>query len=128
MQATNTQTLVHVGTELVVIGGVTFWLNKKISSLEERVKELETKNAEYEKILSNHGQILARHNELLMRITGMGHVHNEGNENNKRNVDLDSVLQEEIDEIEKDRHNSEESSEVHYASKKKSKKRKKVLG
>jgi hypothetical protein len=68
----DSQTLVHVGTELVLIFGITFWLNRRISTLEAQNTALEQKLAAYEKILEAHDKLLKVHHEQLGMIFGRG--------------------------------------------------------
>jgi len=74
MQAVNTQTLVHVGVELVVIGGLTFWFQRKTSLLQGEIDELREKVAGYENVIQNQGQLLAKHDQLLRQILGGGGI------------------------------------------------------
>jgi len=68
MEKVGTQTLIHAGVELVVVGGVTFWLNKKISSLSDEVKSLKEKILQYENIVNQQEQLLLRHDSMLKHI------------------------------------------------------------
>lgn len=70
MQAVNTQTLIHVGVELVVVGGLTFWFQRKTSLLRGEINALREKVARHEEIISNQGQLLARHDQILRQIFG----------------------------------------------------------
>jgi hypothetical protein len=47
----STKDIIHIGTELVIIGGVAFFLSKKCNSLSERVGFLEQKIQEYDEIV-----------------------------------------------------------------------------
>lgn len=47
-------TLIHAGTEVVVVGAIAFYFYRKTSSLEERVSVLEKKLEMYEKVLQGH--------------------------------------------------------------------------
>lgn len=38
--------LIHIGVELLIVGGVTFWLNSKISAKDETIARLEKENKE----------------------------------------------------------------------------------
>lgn len=66
----DTQTLIHVGTELVVIGGLTFWLNKRISSLETIIGSLEHKLSSYENIIQQQNQLINKHEQIFRELFG----------------------------------------------------------
>jgi hypothetical protein len=38
--------IIHIASELIILGGVTFWLNSKINSKDERISALEKENKE----------------------------------------------------------------------------------
>lgn len=65
----DTQTLIHAGTELVVISGITFWLNKKITSNEDEIKILKEKISKLEEIIARQNQMLISHENVLTAIT-----------------------------------------------------------
>ena len=52
-------TLAHAGLEIVVIAGVTFWFNKRISSLQEEVNLMKDTISKYEEIIGQQQQILS---------------------------------------------------------------------
>lgn len=66
----DTTTLVHVGTELVVLGAYTYWIQKKCAGLEARITELETQCRGYEDLLMNQTNVLKLHHQLLQQLTG----------------------------------------------------------
>ena len=70
MDKINAMTLCHIGTEFVVIAGVSFWLNRRISSLEERINIQSDTISKYEEIISQQGQMLMRHEQIIRQITG----------------------------------------------------------
>ena len=70
MERVNAVTLCHIGTEFVIIAGVTFWLTKRISALEERVAVQNDIIGKYEEIINNQNQILMRHEQIIRQITG----------------------------------------------------------
>lgn len=57
MEKLNTQTLVHVGAELVVAGGIVFWSQRKFADLQGQITDLQDKLSTYEKIIHQHEQI-----------------------------------------------------------------------
>ena len=59
MQSLQTQTLIHVGVELVIIGGMTFWINRKTGSLQRQIDELKNIIEEQQKLIVRHEQMLA---------------------------------------------------------------------
>ena len=72
MQAVNTQTLVHVGVELVVISGVTFWVHRKTSLLQEEINDLRDKVAKADDLIERQGQLLARHDQIIRQMLNGG--------------------------------------------------------
>ena len=56
----NTSQLIHAGIELVVGACVTFWLNRKISSVSQKVCLLEDKLKFYESMLSQHHELIKK--------------------------------------------------------------------
>ena len=63
--------IIHVALECVVIAGVSFWLHKKISSLEEEVNKFKTIIIEQNKHINNLYGILEQNN----LIPKQQHVH-----------------------------------------------------
>lgn len=70
MDKLDPQTLIHVGVELVVVAGITFWLNRRISSVQGEVGQLNEKLAEFEKVIAQQAQLLHRHEQILNQIFG----------------------------------------------------------
>ena len=66
----DTRFLIHVGTELIVIGGLTFWLNRKINGVSEQVTILQNKLTKYEEIIERQNQLLMRHEQAIRAIFG----------------------------------------------------------
>lgn len=64
------QTLIHVGTELVIIGGISFWLNRRIGAIDSKCEDLLKKIAAYEDIISQQQALLQRHEQIFQRILG----------------------------------------------------------
>lgn len=56
----NTSQLIHAGVELVVGAGVTFWLNRKISSVSQKVSLLEDKLKFFESMLTQHHELIKK--------------------------------------------------------------------
>lgn len=40
------KTMIHIGAEIVIFGGIVFWLNSKISNKDETIARLEKENKE----------------------------------------------------------------------------------
>ncbi len=70
MDNIKTQTLIHVATELIVVGGLTVWFNKRISLLQEEIIALQEKNSRCESILEQQGQLLAKHEQIFRHLLG----------------------------------------------------------
>lgn len=54
MENLDTKLMAHVGAEILVVGGVAFYLNKQTSALRERVEQLEKQNAKLMEIVDVH--------------------------------------------------------------------------
>lgn len=70
MQSVNTQTLIHVGTELVVLSGMTFWFQRKTSKLNSDIEDLKKRLEDCEKIISQQNQLIGHHEQILSRMLG----------------------------------------------------------
>lgn len=71
MDNLDTKTLIHVGTELLLIGGLGFWMKGKIGAAETRIEELEKRLAAYEQIFSGLQGALVKHENMLRQMNGM---------------------------------------------------------
>lgn len=70
MNSLDTKTLVHVGVEVVVIGGVAFWLNGKISTVQKELAEALGRIQRMEEIINQQNQVITRHEMILRQIMG----------------------------------------------------------
>ena len=70
MDKINAVTLCHIGTEFVVIAGVSFWLNRRISSLEEKIDIQNDAISKYEEMINQQNQMLMRHEHIIRQMTG----------------------------------------------------------
>lgn len=68
--AFDTKFLVHAGVELVVVAGMTFYLNRKISAQQEVISQLIEKVTKLEEALVNHSQVIKAHDNVLRPSTG----------------------------------------------------------
>lgn len=68
MQTVNTYTLAHLGAELVIIGGLTFWFQRKTSLLQDEINQLREKISKHEGFIEHQGQLLARHDQILQSL------------------------------------------------------------
>ncbi len=73
LSSVDTKTMIHVGVEMVVIGGITFWLNKRISGVQDIVDDLVKKIKSLESIIQQQEQMISRHENILRQIMG-GHA------------------------------------------------------
>lgn len=71
MDGGDTKMMVHIGTELLLIGGLGFWMKKRVDTLDLQVEELNKKISVYEKIISQQQQILASHESVLRQAFGI---------------------------------------------------------
>lgn len=69
----DTKTLIHVATEFLVVGGVSFWLNKKITTLNHTVEELQGRVNAYEGILKRLIDLGTKHENMLSQIVNGGY-------------------------------------------------------
>jgi hypothetical protein len=68
----DTKTLIHVGTELVVVGGLAFWMNKKIGLVESKMDALLQQLAVYEDAIQKQQKMINTHEAAFRQIFG-GH-------------------------------------------------------
>lgn len=118
MESIDKMTMVHIAGEVIVIGGLTFWMNKRISGLQEEIAELRQQIEQQNQLLSQH--------EMIFRQMFNGQK--------SRNLpppvepdisteDLDSALGDELNNIQKER--SKEDCEEECELKERPKRRKK---
>ncbi len=69
MGVMDTRLLVHIGIELVVVSGISFWLNRKINTTDARVEALEERMLKYENLLS---RLLPSHEMVLAEVFPRG--------------------------------------------------------
>ena len=60
----------HLAGELIIIGGVSFWLNKKIGEEAEKNRLLSEEIAKLKEHIAQQNQLLARHENFLQQIAG----------------------------------------------------------
>jgi len=70
MDKINAVTLCHIGTEFIVIAGVSFWLNRRITGLEEKIEIQNDLISKYEELINQQGQMLMRHEQIIRQMTG----------------------------------------------------------
>lgn len=64
----NTSTLVHIGVELVVVGGLAFWIHRKTGDLQDQITTLSERVNKYEDVLKRQGELLAQHENALRQV------------------------------------------------------------
>jgi len=62
------QSLIHIGTECVILGAFAFWMNKRTSSLENTVGDLNKKIGALETIIERQQQYIMHHESILRQI------------------------------------------------------------
>ena len=67
----DTKTMIHIGTEILLIGGLGFWMKKRADTLDAQVEDLTKKLAAYEEIITQQQQLLSRHEAMLRQIFGI---------------------------------------------------------
>lgn len=70
MEHLDTKTLVHMGVELVVIGGITFWFQRKTSIQQEEINQLRETLSKLEELVVEQGKIISQHEMIFRRMTG----------------------------------------------------------
>lgn len=69
----NNALLIHIGVEIVLLGGITFWFNKRTSSLEEQIGVLTEKLAKHEELITKQGEIITQHENMLRELYAIIH-------------------------------------------------------
>ena len=64
----DTSTLVHLGVEIVVVGGLAFWVHRKTKDLQDQITSLTESVNKYEDILKRQGELLAQHENALRQV------------------------------------------------------------
>lgn len=62
------KSLAHMGTEIVVIGGVAFWLNKNISDVKNKVNSLESIITAQSAHIKSLTELVVKHEQVLQRL------------------------------------------------------------
>lgn len=70
MQNMSTQTMIHMGVELVVAGGIIFWTQKKVSGLTAENLILKGEIEELKEAMGRQAEMLQQHNLILRQIVG----------------------------------------------------------
>lgn len=118
MESIDKMTMVHIAGEVIVIGGLTFWMNKRISGLQEEIAELRQQIEQQNQLLSQH--------EMIFRQMFNGQKSRNlppPDEPDISTEDLDSALGDELNNIQKER--SKEDCEEECELKERPKRRKK---
>lgn len=69
----NNALLIHIGVEIVVLGGITFWFNKRTSSLEEQIVVLTDKLTKHEELIIKQGEIITQHENMMREMYAIIH-------------------------------------------------------
>jgi hypothetical protein len=67
------KTLIHVGVEIVVVGAITFWFQKKCSSQQAEIEELREKVENLERAMEMQNKMLMEHRGLFQNLL-QGHI------------------------------------------------------
>lgn len=62
------QTLLHIGIEVVVVGGITYYLTRRIGQLEEKVSRLEDIIKNYQTTFQQFDTVIRAHQDIISRI------------------------------------------------------------
>ena len=115
MDKINAMTLCHIGTEFVVIAGVSFWLNRRMTSLEEKINMQADIISKYEEIITQQGQMLMRHEQIIRQMTGAPPISGlQPRANPKTEIKPSQLSQTPISSVstEDERHNQVEESDI----------------
>jgi len=66
---------IHIGVELLVVGCLVYWVNKKTSTLEGQVAELIERNKHLEETLAKQSEVIAKHQETLQDLVAVINGH-----------------------------------------------------
>jgi hypothetical protein len=64
----DTKTLIHIATELVVVVGISFWLNRKINNLETILLERDQKILQLIDVLEKQSKLLMYHDSIFSKM------------------------------------------------------------
>ena len=64
-------TMIHIGVEILVVAGVSFWLHSKIKTQEEHLKIQADRIAECEKLIAKQTEIITRHENALHHFSSL---------------------------------------------------------
>jgi len=120
MATLDTQTLLHIGIEFVVIGGLTYWQHKNISAVRDEVAELKEKLAKMEEIIASQGQLLMQHEQFFRGVPQQPSMHRQPHVNKPipeepdvSNEELDKLLASELKTICEEEDEYSEVEECH---------------
>lgn len=71
LESFNMQTLIHVGIELVVVGGLAFWANRRIVGVENSVADLAKRIVALEGVIEKQQQFMMQQDALIRQMLGM---------------------------------------------------------
>lgn len=71
MDGMDTKTMVHIASEILLIGGLGFWMKKRVDTLDAQVDEMSKKLTVYENIIQQQQQLLAKHEAVLQQISSL---------------------------------------------------------
>lgn len=66
------KTLIHVGVEVLVVGTITFWFQRKAASQQAEIEELRDRIGKFEETIEAQGKMLAEHRNIFQSILGHG--------------------------------------------------------
>jgi hypothetical protein len=82
-------TIIHIATEILIIGGVTYWLNSKIKTQEDNNKLLLERLTKCEEQITKQNEIIAHHENALRQfhalIQGLPAPKGNNNQNTQKN-------------------------------------------
>lgn len=68
MGGMDTKTMIHIATEVLLIGGLGFWTKNKVDTLGAQVEDLTKKLAVYENVIQQQQGMLAKHEAFMQQL------------------------------------------------------------
>lgn len=62
--------MAHIGAEIVVIGGVVFWVNRRTTDLQDQITSLSEQVNKCEDLIKRQSELLTRHENVIRQVFG----------------------------------------------------------
>jgi len=67
--SSNMSLMIHMGVEIVMFGGLTFWFHKRTTEQQNQITSLIEKVNRYEELLKRQGEMVAMHENALRQLS-----------------------------------------------------------